>query len=193
MNGNLDIFLEKPDHLNVIAKALDAEIINIEQLKDVCVEEDRILIIYNESFWKVLFEQGDYPWIDDFNWIIKIENTCSKYYSEYKKGREDIFDNARINNAIIRTLKENVGTSDDEDSLNYNCHITMSYIFWFTTLIHSLFIKEISEEEFANSVKEGLKTFSLTKSKGFLDFDKIELSTTEVNQKDSVEKSRRGF
>lgn len=69
----------------------------------------------------------------------------------------------------------------------------MLYILLFATLIHSLFVKEITEDEFVNSVKEGLKTFSLTKSKDFLDLDLIQRSTEEVNAEDAAEKTRRGF
>lgn len=66
VNGNLDVFSDIPDYLNVINTAVVEKIIDANQLKDVCDEENRVLIIYNESFWKVLFEQASYPCINDF-------------------------------------------------------------------------------------------------------------------------------
>ncbi len=90
-------------------------------------------------------------------------------------------------------LQENVLTSNEEDEIKYNSHVTLCYILLFTALIHSLFVKEITEDEFVNSVKEGLKTFSLTKSKDFLDLVLIQRSTMEVNTEDAAEKIRRGF
>lgn len=130
VNGNLDVFSDIPDYLNVINTAVVEEIIDANQLKDVCDEENRVLIIYNESFWKVLFEQASYPRINDFKWIVTIEGKTSKFGYLFKNGEEEFFDNKRVNKAIIRALKENVLTSNVEDEIKYNFHVTLCYIYF---------------------------------------------------------------
>lgn len=190
VNGNLDFFIEKTNALNILNRALAKDCITESQLKDICDEGDRTLIIYNESFWKKIIEQARYPQENDFKWIILSEID----YKDFLNGNKDtICENKRIDKALKRALKEVVGEPDNSEVYIYKCHVTWSYIFFFTTLIHSIFNKEINEDEFVNHVKEGLTDFNLVKSKGFIDLDEIDRAQKDCATEELVERKRFGF
>lgn len=196
LNGNINLLCDSNVHvLTTIRRALDNEVLTVNQLKDTCKEDERVLIIYNESFWGSLFNERKYINDNDFRYLIDVELWLEKFHDEILDGNvDDEFINKRINNAIKKLLTSIEGSVVDSDEQRFRFHVVLCYLFFFTELINELKSKKIEEEEFVEVVKTNIKNFDLLRSSGFKDVDIIENNCNIANEEDDEEEGTRfGF